>query len=69
MGVTEVPVSIRSWMSAVTKIAHAVNAAEPLEAVLTRVAEQVCALIGWEYCAVILAAPAASDCMSPDGAG
>jgi sugar diacid utilization regulator/GAF domain-containing protein len=57
MVATEVPASLRSWMSAVTAIAHAVNAAEPLDAVLGRVAEQVCVLIGFEYCAVMLADP------------
>lgn len=45
-------------MSAVSEVARAVNAAEPLDAVLTRVAEQACALIGFEYCAVMLADPA-----------
>jgi sugar diacid utilization regulator/GAF domain-containing protein len=53
--VTEVPASLRSWMSAVSEIARAVNAAEPLHDVLTRVAQQACSLIGFEYCAVMLA--------------
>ncbi|MCW2722090.1 MAG: diguanylate cyclase [Pseudonocardia sp.] len=44
-------------MSVVGEIARAVNAAEPLDGVLTRVAEQACALIGFEYCAVMLAEP------------
>lgn len=51
----EVPPSLRSWMSAVSEIARAVNAAEPLDTLLGRVAEQACALIGFEYCAVMLA--------------
>ena len=51
------PATLRSWMSAVSEVAHAVNAAEPLAAVLTRVAHQACALIGFEYCAVMLADP------------
>jgi len=55
MGVPEVPVSLRSWMSAVGEIVRAVNAAEPLEKVLTRVAVQACELIGFEFCAVMLA--------------
>ena len=42
-------------MSAVSEVARAVNAAEPLDAVLARVAEQACELIGFEYCAVMLA--------------
>jgi GAF domain-containing protein len=54
MSAPEVPASLRSWMSALSEIAHAVNAAEPLEALLDRVAEQACALIGFEYCAVML---------------
>ena len=49
------PKSLRSWMSAVSEIARAVNAAEPLEEVLNRVAVQACELIGFEFCAVMLA--------------
>src|SRR6266704_5941745 len=55
MGVPEVPASLRSWMSAVSEIVRSVNAAEPLASVLTRVAEQACELIGFEFCAVMLA--------------
>jgi len=55
MGMPEVPASLRSWMSAVSQIVRSVNAAEPLEKVLTRVAEQACELIGFEFCAVMLA--------------
>src|SRR6516165_2755745 len=55
MGVPEVPTSLRSWMSAVSEIVRSVNAAEPLGRVLTRVAEQACELIGFEFCAVMLA--------------
>ncbi len=55
MGVPEVPASLRSWMSAVSEIVRSVNAAEPLEKVLTRVAVQACELIGFEFCAVMLA--------------
>jgi sugar diacid utilization regulator/GAF domain-containing protein len=54
---TEVQASLRSWMSAVSEIARAVNAAEPLQEVLTRVAAQACALIGFEFCAVMLTDP------------
>ncbi len=57
MGAPQVPSSLRSWMSVVGEIARAVNAAEPLDDVLARVAEQACALIGFEYCAVMLAEP------------
>src|ERR1700733_1981413 len=52
---SQVPTSLRSWMSAVSDIARAVNAAEPLEEVLNRVAVQACELIGFEFCAVMLA--------------
>jgi sugar diacid utilization regulator len=55
MGVPEVPASLRSWMSAVSEIVRSVNAVEPLEKVLTRVAVQACELIGFEFCAVMLA--------------
>ncbi len=55
MGVPEVPASLRSWMSAVSEIVRSVNAAEPLASVLTRVADQACELIGFEFCAVMLA--------------
>src|SRR2546423_6041188 len=55
MGVPEVPASLRSWMSAVSEIVRSVNAAEPLVSVLTRVADQACELIGFEFCAVMLA--------------
>ena len=55
MGVPEGPASLRSWMSAVSEIVRSVNAAEPLEKVLTRVAVQACELIGFEFCAVMLA--------------
>ena len=51
------PSSLRSWMSMVGEIARAINAAEPLDTLLTRVADQACALIGFEYCAVMLAEP------------
>jgi GAF domain-containing protein/sugar diacid utilization regulator len=55
MSVPEVPASLRSWMSAVSDIVRAVNAAEPLGNVLARVAAQACELIGFEFCAVMLA--------------
>jgi len=55
MSVPEVPASLRSWMSAVSEIVRSVNAAEPLASVLTRVADQACELIGFEFCAVMLA--------------
>jgi GAF domain-containing protein len=53
-----VPGSLRSWMTAVGEITRALHAAEPLDALLGRVARQACSLIGFEYCAVLLADPA-----------
>jgi GAF domain-containing protein/sugar diacid utilization regulator len=53
--VSKVPPSLRPWMSAVSEIARAVNAAQPLEEVLDRVAAYACELIGFEFCAVMLA--------------
>ncbi|HEY0719555.1 MAG TPA: hypothetical protein VGD68_18210, partial [Streptosporangiaceae bacterium] len=55
MTVSQVPPSLRPWMSAVSQIARAVNDAEPLEEVLNRVAAHACELIGFEFCAVMLA--------------
>lgn len=57
VGSPEAPSTLRSWMSAVGEIARAVNAAEPLDGLLARVAEQACALIGFDCCAVLLAEP------------
>ncbi len=47
--------SFRRWMAAVSEIARAVNAAQPIDALLTRVAGQACTLLGFDYCAVMLA--------------
>lgn len=57
MSVSEVPASLRTWMAAVSEIARAVNASESLDAVLARVAERACELIGFEFCSVMLADP------------
>ena len=46
-----VPASLRSWMRAVTELTGAVRSAEPLETLLARVAEQACALIGFDCAA------------------
>lgn len=67
MSVPDVPASLRSWMSAVSEIVRSVNAAEPLERVLTRVAELACELIGFEFCAVMLA-DEARQCLHIAGA-
>jgi sugar diacid utilization regulator len=42
-------------MSAVGEIARATNAGEPVDAILGMVAAKACALIGLDYCAVLLA--------------
>lgn len=55
MSTFEVSTSLRLWMSAVGEISRAVNAAEPLEVLLTLIAERVCSLIGFDHCAVMLA--------------
>src|ERR1700760_80455 len=68
MSVPEVPASLRSWMSAVSEIVRSVNAAEPLASVLTRVAGQACELIGFEFCAVMLA-DERRECLHVAGGG
>ena len=45
---------LHAWMSAVADVVRAVNAAEPLDELLGRVAEQACRLVGFDYCAVML---------------
>lgn len=50
---------LRSWMSAVSTVARAVNGTHAPDAVLTMVAKQACDLIGFDYCAVML--PDASE--------
>jgi GAF domain-containing protein len=57
MHAPRVPVSLRSWMSAASEIARAANADEPIDVLLGRVSAQACALIGFDYCAVMLAEP------------
>jgi sugar diacid utilization regulator len=49
------PPSLRSWMTAVSDIARAVNAADSLDGILNDVARAACALIGFDFCAVMLA--------------
>lgn len=46
---------LRSWMSAVSAVARALNATHSTDAVLTLVAKRACDLIGFDYCAVMLA--------------
>ena len=49
------PIHLRSWMCAVGEIVRAANAGESVDAILGRVAARACALIGFDYCAVLLA--------------
>jgi hypothetical protein len=46
----DVSTSLRPWMTAVGEISRAMNAGEPLEVLLTLIAERVCALIGFDHC-------------------
>ena len=55
MHAPEGAVSLRSWLTAVGEITRAANAVAPFDALPTRVAEQACALIGFDCCAVLLA--------------
>lgn len=48
---------IGAWMSAVAEVVRAVNAAEPLDDLLGRTAEQACTLIGFDFCSVMLVDP------------
>lgn len=45
---------LREWISAVGDVVRAVNSAEPLNILLSRVAEQACRLGGFEFCAVMV---------------
>lgn len=47
--------TLRSWMSAVGAVARALNTSHSPDAVLTMVAKRACDLIGFDYCAVMLA--------------
>jgi sugar diacid utilization regulator len=49
-----VPV-LRTWMRAVSEISRAVNMAEPLDKILMRVAALARELIGFDFCAIMLA--------------
>jgi hypothetical protein len=69
MSVPELPTSLRSWMSAVTEIVRAVNAAVPLEEVLSRVAVHACDPFGFEFCAVPRWTRRSPGPTAPTGAG
>ena len=67
MGVPEVPASLRSVDVRRGRDLAAVNAAEPLETLLTLIAEQACELIGFDHCAVMLADDGGSTCTPSAG--
>jgi sugar diacid utilization regulator len=46
-----------AWLTAVADVVRGVNAAEPLEVLLSRIAEQACRLVGFDFCAVMLVDP------------
>lgn len=48
-----VPV-LRTWMKAISEISRAVNVGDPLDVVLTRIADRARELIGFDFCAVML---------------
>ena len=50
-----VPVHLRAWTCAVGEIARAATAGEPVRMLLDRVAARACALIGFDFCSVLLA--------------
>jgi len=49
-----VPV-LRTWMQAVSEISRSVNVADPIDVILTRIADYALELIGFDFCAVMLA--------------
>ena len=46
-----------AWLTAVADVVRGVNAAEPLEVLLSRIAKQACRLVGFDFCAVMLVDP------------
>ena len=48
------------WLAAVAEVVRGVNAAEPLDVLLSRIAEQACRLVGFDLCAFMLVDPAGS---------
>lgn len=46
-----------AWLTAVADVVRGVNAAEPLDVLLNRIAEQACRLVGFDLCAVMLVDP------------
>ena len=46
-----------AWLTAVADVVRGVNTAEPLDVLLSRIAEQACRLAGFDFCAVMLVDP------------
>lgn len=57
---------LRRWMAATSELARAVNSAAPTGTVLAMIAKRACDLIGFDYCAVMLAGPG-EDRLSVEG--
>ncbi len=57
---------LRRWMAATSELARAVNSATPTATVLALIAKRACDLIGFDFCAVMLA-NAEQECLSVEG--
>ena len=57
---------LRRWMTAASELARAVNSATPTTTVLALIARRACDLIGFDFCAVMLANPG-EECLSVEG--
>jgi DNA-binding LacI/PurR family transcriptional regulator/GAF domain-containing protein len=63
---TEPGQGLRRWMAATSELARAVNSASPTTTVLTLIARRACELIGFDFCAVMLAG-AGDEYLSVEG--
>lgn len=57
---------LRRWMAATSELARAVNSATPTTTVLSLIAKRACELIGFDFCAVMLA-NAGEESLSVEG--
>jgi hypothetical protein len=57
MSLAETRQLLGAWLTAVADVVRGVNAAEPLDVLLSRIAEQACRLVGFDLCAVMLVDP------------
>ena len=57
MSLAETRQLLGAWLTAVADVVRGVNAAEPLDVQLSRIAEQACRLVGFDLCAVMLVGP------------